>query len=520
MNNLANKTVLILLLLSVAIIGHAQKKSPKRGISYEIPFTEDLPVLSKGISWFYNWGVAPGKTAVAAVSDEYLDFVPMAWNNAYDRTKLRNYLTAHPNVKYILGFNEPNFKAQANMTPTQAAAAWPELEAIADEFGLKIVGPAVNYAPANGCVSENGVNYTDPFKYLDDFFAAGPQCRVDIIAVHSYMNDPNAVEWYVNEFIKKYNKPVWLTEFCAWEYNAPLTTNKATGYAYQRSSMIRKIEVLEHNPMIERYAWFIPRTNNEVSFPYMQLLRNKQTDPMYELVGPGVLTDLGKVFVNMSSFDSTYYSGVNQEIPAKDYIQSFWAKLETTTDSTSLIPIQLCEFDSGIFTDYFIDVPSAGHHMLNLRISNLAGINPKFKIYSNGNLLTTQEVASTGGFENWATRSLPITLPAGKQTLRISSSGASGCKMVWFSLTDQTDIKNTQKAECHVFVDNNHNLQIISCSSISKITLYDFSGNVVFRGPWNKEANLSSYKDGIYFLKIEFDTKQSFTCKLRISNTP
>jgi len=499
------------------IPGHAQKKSIKRGVSYEIPYTEDLPVLSKGVSWFYNWGVTPGTTAVAAASDEYLDFVPMAWNNGYDRTKLRNYLTAHPNVKYILGFNEPNFTAQANMTPTQAAAAWPELEAIADEFGLKIVAPAVNYAPSNGSVSENGVQYTDPWKYLDDFFAAGPNCRVDYIAVHCYMNDPSAMEWYVNEFIKKYNKPVWLTEFCAWESNTPLTSGRTTGYAYQRSTMIRKVEILERNPMVARYAWFIPRTNNEVGFPYMQLMRNVQTDPLYEIVGRGILTDLGKVYVNMSTFDSTYYLGVNQQIPAKDYIQSYWVKLESTTDSTSLIPIQLCNFESGLYVDYFINVPSAGQYQLNLRIASLADINPKFKIYSNENELNIQEVASTGGVENWETRTIPVNLPAGKQTLRITSSGASGCKMVWFSLTDQTDLKEIQNPICEVFVNNNHQLQIVSNSTISYGAIYDFSGKLLLNGILEKETDISSLKNGIYIIKLGFENGKQATTKFMIN---
>ena len=48
-------------------------------------------------------------------------------------------------MKYLLGFNEPNFKNQANMTPAQAVEVWPRLEAIAEEFGLGLVGLAVNY---------------------------------------------------------------------------------------------------------------------------------------------------------------------------------------------------------------------------------------------------------------------------------------------------------------------------------------------------------------------------------------
>ncbi|MBC7451657.1 MAG: hypothetical protein H7259_09235 [Cytophagales bacterium] len=51
---------------------------------------------------------------------------------------------------------------QARLTPTEAAAAWPQIEAIADEYNLKIVGPAVNYC--GSCVTENGVTYNDPLN--------------------------------------------------------------------------------------------------------------------------------------------------------------------------------------------------------------------------------------------------------------------------------------------------------------------------------------------------------------------
>ena len=229
------KAFTIQLLLFAVFIGivpsvYSQKRSDKRGVSYEITYVEDLPVLSKGVSWFYNWGIAPGNSNVFDVYQEYLDYVPMVWNNGYDRTKLRNFLSTHPHVKYILGFNEPNFTSQSNIGPAKASAAWPELETIAGEFNLKIVGPAVNYAPGGtGSVTENGVNYSDPFMYYDAFFAACPTCHVDYIAIHSYMNDPAALLWDVDQFVTKYNKPIWLTEFCAWEYNNPLTTNKTEG---------------------------------------------------------------------------------------------------------------------------------------------------------------------------------------------------------------------------------------------------------------------------------------------------
>ncbi len=36
--------------------------------------------------------------------------------------------------KYILGYNEPNFSDQANLTPQAAASDWPNLERVANKY--------------------------------------------------------------------------------------------------------------------------------------------------------------------------------------------------------------------------------------------------------------------------------------------------------------------------------------------------------------------------------------------------
>ena len=513
MKTLTFHLLLIFIFLGSSFSLFSQKRSEKRGVSYEIPYVEDLQTLSKGVSWFYNWGVAPGISSVSTAYPDYLDYVPMVWNNGYDRTKLRNFLSTHPNVKYILGFNEPNFTAQSNMGPAKAAAAWPELETIAAEFNLKIVGPAVNYAPGgNGSVTENVVNYSDPIKYYDAFFAACPSCKVDYVAIHSYMNDPAAVLWYVDQFINKYNKQIWLTEFCAWENSKPLTTNRTEGTAYQKNAMVRKVEQLELNPMVAKYAWFIPRTTNEIGFPYMQLLRNVNNDPTYEIVGPGVLTELGKIYVNMSSFDSAHYFGLNEKIPAKEYMQSFYVQLESTTDSESSIPIQIAGFEGGIYTDYFVDIPSAGHYQLTLRIANKAAVNPKFTISSNGIELTTQEVASTGGVDIWQDRTLQLTLPAGKQTIRISSNGLSGCKLLWLHFSEITGIYDAQELSIKVFTDANNNLQIQSSEKILKVSVFDLSGKILLQQPLTGTIDLAFLEKGLYIIQVDFvNGKRSIT---------
>lgn len=129
--------LILFLLCSITTFGQ------KRGLAYGHLSPEDMKALSPEISWWYNWSEEPEST-VANVFDNYgFEFVPMTWNGSFNESKLRDYLTAHPQTKYLLAFNEPNFKDQANLTPSAAAALWPKHEAIAKTYNLKIVGPIV-----------------------------------------------------------------------------------------------------------------------------------------------------------------------------------------------------------------------------------------------------------------------------------------------------------------------------------------------------------------------------------------
>ena len=68
----------------------------------------------------------------------------------------------------VLGFNEPNHKGQANMSPQKAAQEWRKLQrAYPDK---KLVSPC----PAPG-------GYVNEFKWFDEFFKACSDCRVDYL---------------------------------------------------------------------------------------------------------------------------------------------------------------------------------------------------------------------------------------------------------------------------------------------------------------------------------------------------
>ena len=273
-------------------------KSAKRGVAFSFTQVTDLPLMSPYISWDYNWGNTPSNDAAMWFDANEMDYCPMCWNGNYNADAIRAFVAAHPNTKYLLGFNEPNLTDQANMTPSKAAELWPPVVALAKELNLKLVSPAMNYGTLAG--------YSDPIKWLDEFFA---QPNVDVndiyaISIHCYMSSASAVQGYVEKF-EKYNKPIWMTEFCAWD---PVPGSVTTQMDY----MCAVLNYLEANPKVERYAWFIPRSGNKVdSPPYMQLLTHDY---------PADLTDLGKMYCWFSPMDKSVWLRANRPILASEYV--------------------------------------------------------------------------------------------------------------------------------------------------------------------------------------------------------
>ncbi|NML65380.1 T9SS type A sorting domain-containing protein [Hymenobacter sp. RP-2-7] len=254
-------------------------RSAKRGEAYGYNSAADLRALAPGVAWWYNWAPTPDATGAASVYQALgVEYVPTQWNGSLDGSPVtadRLDAKISAGVQYLLGFNEPNFRSQANLTPSQAAAVWPALQEVARRRGLKLVAPSVNYC--GDCVSENGVTYYTPTQYLDAFFAACPSCQVDYIAVHTYVCQEQYLRQKVAE-LKKYNKPIWVTEFACGDMPAGQITA-----AVQQKYLLDAVNYLEKEPAVFRYAWFSGR-NNEI--PNINLLGSD-----------GQLTALGQLYV-------------------------------------------------------------------------------------------------------------------------------------------------------------------------------------------------------------------------------
>lgn len=376
----------------------SQKRSTKRGVAqsnWALP-EQDIPNLAPAMSWTYNWGSSALSASLTnALSEGDVEYCPMAWNANYNEAGLK---AAN---EWILGFNEPNLKDQCNMTPAQAAEHWPAVVAIAKAAGKKLVSPAMNYGTLE--------DYHDPIKWLDEFFDQ-PGCSlddIDAIAIHCYMPSSGAVKNFI-ELFRKYGKPIWLTEFCNGNSNN-------ISEAAQLTYMCNTLNMLEQNDLVERYAWFMARSGSFNSAWHNSLLQASK---------PYDLTELGKVFVNMSTFDDSVVYGKGDVIPAEQYCGA--EGLFTLAPSTDGGILDVTDFNKNCQVRYHLNMPSAGTYTLKIR----------FQTYMDSSMsIGTEGAMKSIDLQNtaheWKTGSVKLDLPAGKSDLVIKGDSAAGIMINW-----------------------------------------------------------------------------------------
>ncbi|MBL7968624.1 MAG: carbohydrate-binding protein [Prolixibacteraceae bacterium] len=487
------KTVFgIVLLFFISGQCFSQIRSSKRGIAYGYHSEADMAVVSKGISWWYNWYYQPESTVVSVYKNYGMDFVPMAWGKSFNEAGLRAFYANHPDAKYLLGFNEPNFLSQANMKPSEAAAAWPKLEKIAKDFGLKIVGPAVNYS--GDPVQENGVTYSNPIAYLDAFFAACPNCQVDYIAVHNYMCYSGALSDYINQF-KKYNKPIWLTEFACWDQST-------ITLSMQKGLMMGAIDLLESDPMVFRYSWFTG--NRSGNFPYIDLFDAQS----------GKLTELGELYVNFNPVHNPdFYTTIPARIEAESYTAMSGTSIEATKDVSGIANVGW--IDAGDWLEYNIDVPANGNYTFYFRISANATTNFDLKV--DDVLRENVQVATTGGWQNWKTLQTTLSLSAGRHKVRIYTSkgmfnlnwleiGNPGQPTISWEIQNSTFRAYPNPATDKLFIER----EIIS--GMAKVQILDLTGRMLCEKLLGNqqlrlELDCSHLKSGSYLVVLKDENR-------------
>ncbi|WP_210494956.1 glycosyl hydrolase [Patulibacter sp. SYSU D01012] len=226
-----------------------------------------------GARWTYDWSAESRLRPGAGV-----EFVPMLWGAGSVTDATIDRLTADRRAgraRALLGFNEPDLGGQANMTPAQAIALWPRLEAT----GLRLGSPAV--------ASPYTRSQSDPAKtWLDDFLsrAKAQGRRVDFVALHFYgdWTDPTTVRSIERDLRRvhaRWRLPIWVTEtgtLPAWRWasrdpHARPTPSRARAHLRRMARMLGRLG------FVERWTWFMDRCAGDCRASSLYDARGRRT---------------------------------------------------------------------------------------------------------------------------------------------------------------------------------------------------------------------------------------------------
>jgi len=273
------------------IAGAAGTKTPpppprtgKRGLAwFNSKSCSDLKLM-KSVSWIYSWSPTPDPEILPCLDQLGIEFIPMQWGGGGIADLP---IVIYGDAKHLFAFNEPNFKTQSNVLPADAAKLWPQLEAVATKHGLKLSSPA---ASACGPIDQCYGGTWSPIPWFDDFFGNCTNCQIDFLATHIYTCDANELTTYLNS-LKKYNKPIWLTEFACPASGKP--------DSFETDFMKLALPILDNDPMIERYSWFGTRLDPKDGW------LGHQVDLLSD--SACALTDLGKLYNPMKKINQNIF---------------------------------------------------------------------------------------------------------------------------------------------------------------------------------------------------------------------
>jgi len=207
-------------------------RTGKRGLAlFGTQSCADISLLT-GTTWVYNWGTNPGLLEECFLQLG-IEFVPMIWGSTAD------FSSVYLNSSYLLTFNEPNFSQQSNLSPAQAAALWPQIEAVAAKNNMKISSPSASYGGDRG----------DPIAWLHQFFGNCSKCKVDFITTHQYDCNAAGLHGAMTNF-KQFNLPIWVTEFACW----------GSSVSQEVSFLQSLLPMFDGDASIARYSYFGARS--------------------------------------------------------------------------------------------------------------------------------------------------------------------------------------------------------------------------------------------------------------------
>jgi hypothetical protein len=231
--------------------------------------------------------------------------------------------------------------------------------------------------------------------------------------------------------------------------------------------------------------------------------------------------------INWISFVRGISAGIPipSKVQAEDYSQMLGIQMEPTGDTGGGLDVGW--INKNDWMDYSVYAATAGTYNVNLRLAT-SNYSARLEIRKpDGTVLAGVNIPRTGGYQKWVTVSTSITIPSGKQTLRIVSAATQDWNINWIEFVrpnaaiaqtlnmpawDSTTLFQvfpnpvTDKFNIEINNDSTGTIHVQVCSIGSSI-MKEFTLAKSIKGKQNFGLRADGLAKGLYIMRLQYENK-------------
>ncbi len=201
------------------------------------------------------------------------------------------------------------------------------------------------------------------------------------------------------------------------------------------------------------------------------------------------------------------YDNGKQQVSYNDYSRGNTGAVFRTDD----VDIEACTDNGGGYNiayvqagewlEYSVNVATTGNYKADVRVASLNGNGGLSLAIDGSNILDDLTIASTTGWQTWATLNTPVYLTAGQHVLRLKIlRGEFNLNWMDFQLTQTTDnLDGKANKETLLFYPNPVSKNLTLSQSLSW-EVHTLLGECVQKGE-GESINMEWLENGVYFIK-------------------
>lgn len=231
--------------------------------------------------------------------------------------------------------------------------------------------------------------------------------------------------------------------------------------------------------------------------------------------------------INWISFVRGISAGIPipSKVQAEDYSQMLGIQMEPTGDTGGGLDVGW--INKNDWMDYSVYAATAGTYNVNLRLAT-SNYSARLEIRKpDGTVLAGVNIPRTGGYQKWVTVSTSITIPSGKQTLRIVSAATQDWNINWIEFVrpnaaiaqtlnmpprDSTTLfqvfPNPVTDKFNIEINNNSTGTIhVQVRSMGGSIMKEFTLAKSIKGRQSFDLRTDGLAKGLYILRLQYGNK-------------